>query len=470
MKKTLLIFLFYIIVIVHFLSQESYTNLVSSFLNEKEITNAHVGIYLQNQNGKELINYNGNKLFIPASVQKLFTTAFILNLLPKDYVISTFVLSNGKLDSSSNSLVGNLIIKTFGDPSLESRYFKSNSFLKKLKLTLIQLKIDSIYGKILVFPNIDNYEVNNQWLWSDIGNYYGTGFSVHTFKDNYVEVFFSSNANIGDTTLIKKIHPNEKSFSINNHVIVGSSKRDLSYAYGSPYQSNRLMKGTIPINKQNYPVKVSMHDPKLFLQSALENLISELGIQVQSKNTTYQPLDTLLIHYSPSLIEMIKCINYQSNNSFAEHLLMKALESKTPNIMYDEAAEKLESFWKEELNLDEIIFKDGCGLSRLNLASPCSINSLLIYQINSNTFPDFLKSLPAAGVSGTLKYIGNNTAIEGNFIGKSGSMSGVRCYSGYFLKKEQYFPFTIMVNNFTTSDYIVRKYIEDLMVAIYQKI
>ncbi len=470
MKKTLLIFLFYIINTVNFLSQESINNLVSSFLNEKEIINSHVGICLQNQNGKELINYNGNKLFIPASVQKLFTTAFILNLLPKDYVISTFVLSNGKLDSSSNFLVGDLIFKTSGDPSLESRYFKTNSFLKKLKSTLVQLKIDSIYGKILVFPNIDNYEVNNQWLWSDIGNYYGTGFSVHTFKDNYVEVFFSSNANIGDTTFIKKMNPNEKSFSINNQVLTGESNRDLSYAYGSPYQSDRLMRGTIPKNKQNYPVKVSMHDPKLFLQSALENLILELGIQVQSKNTTDQPLDTLLVHYSPSLIEMIKCINYQSNNSFAEHLLMKALESKTPNIMYDEAAEKLESFWKEKLNLEEIIFKDGCGLSRLNLASPYSINSLLINQIKSNTFPDFLKSLPAAGVSGTLKYIGNNTAIEGNFIGKSGSMNGVRCYSGYFLKKEQYFPFTIMVNNFITSDYIIRKYIEDLMVAIYQKI
>ena len=208
MKKTLLIFLFYIINTVNFLSQESINSLVSSFLNEKEITNSHVGICLQNQNGKELINYNGNKLFIPASVQKLFTTAFILNLLPKDYVISTFVLSNGKLDSSSNSLVGDLIFKTSGDPSLESRYFKTNSFLKKLKSKLVQLKIDSIYGKILVFPNIDNYEVNNQWLWSDIGNYYGTGFSVHTFKDNYVEVFFSSNADIGDTTFTdSKVNP-----------------------------------------------------------------------------------------------------------------------------------------------------------------------------------------------------------------------------------------------------------------------
>ena len=77
----------------------------------------------------------------------------------------------------------------------------------------------------------------------------------------------------------------------------------------------------------------------------------------------------------------------------------------------------MENFWKEELNLSDILFKDGCGLSRLNLASPYSINSLLNYQIQSNTFSTFLKSLPVAGVSVNLKYIGSNTAIEGKFIG-----------------------------------------------------
>ena len=276
--------------------------------------------------------------------------------------------------------------------------------------------------------------------------------------------------NIGDTTNILKIYPNEKTFLIKNEVLIGSSNRDLSYAFGAPFQSERLMKGTIPKNKEEYPVKVAMHNPKLFLQSAIENLILDLGIQIQSNKMESQTLDTLLIHHSPNIQEMIKCVNYQSNNSFAEHLLMKSIQFNKPNITYDEAPERLENFWKEELNISNILFKDGCGLSRLNLASPCSINSLLNYQIQSNTFLTFLNSLPVAGVSGTLKYIGSNTAVEGKFIGKSGSMSGVRCYSGYFLKNEQYFPFTIMVNNFTSSDYVIRKHIEELMVGIYQKI
>ena len=76
-------------------------------------------------------------------------------------------------------------------------------------------------------------------------------------------------------------------------------------------------------------------------------------------------------------------------------------------------------------------------------------------------------SLPVAGISGTLKSIGKKTAIEGNFIGKSGSMGGVRCYTGYFKKNEKYFPFTVMLNHFLVSDAKVRKAIEHLMEELY---
>ena len=96
----------------------------------------------------------------------------------------------------------------------------------------------------------------------------------------------------------------------------------------------------------------------------------------------------------------------------------------------------------------------------------------LNFQLNSKPLikETFLNSLPVAGVSGTLKFLGEGTPIEGNFIGKSGSMSGVRCYSGYFTKNSNYFPFTIMINNFICSDYLIRKHIEKLMIDIYSKL
>jgi D-alanyl-D-alanine carboxypeptidase/D-alanyl-D-alanine-endopeptidase (penicillin-binding protein 4) len=151
---------------------------------------------------------------------------------------------------------------------------------------------------------------------------------------------------------------------------------------------------------------------------------------------------------------------------------METVSNQNKMVSLDEATSFLELFWKEKLGLTDFTFKDGSGLSRLNLSSPNLFNQLLYFQLNSKLYikETFLNSLPIAGVSGTLKYLGDGTPIEGNFIGKSGSMSGVRCYSGYFKKNNNYFPFTIMINNFICSDYLIRKHIEKLMVAIYNNL
>ena len=105
-----------------------------------------------------------------------------------------------------------MIIITSGDPSLESRFFPSKSFIKELKSKLLELNIKSITGKIKIYPDFDTYQVNNQWLWSDLGNYYGSGYSLHSFKDNYVEVSFNSGNEIGSATKIVKIDPLVDSF------------------------------------------------------------------------------------------------------------------------------------------------------------------------------------------------------------------------------------------------------------------
>ena len=51
------------------------------------------------------------------------------------------------------------------------------------------LNIKFVSGNIIIYPDLNDYQSNSRWLWSDMGNYYGAGYSSHTFKDNYVEVF-----------------------------------------------------------------------------------------------------------------------------------------------------------------------------------------------------------------------------------------------------------------------------------------
>tara|TARA_Y100000385_G_scaffold161805_1_gene167793 strand:- start:113 stop:1420 length:1308 start_codon:yes stop_codon:yes gene_type:complete len=435
-----------------------------------------VGLKLQDQSGKDLLSYNSEKLLVPASLQKLFTTSYVLDQLSEDFVYKTYVLYSGSLDTNSKTLNGNLIIYTSGDPSLESRFFPSKSFINDLKSKLVESNINSITGKINIYPDFDTYQVNNQWLWSDLGNYYGSGYSSHSFKDNYVEVSFNSSNEIGSSTKVVKIDPMSDSFFLENNVTVGKSNRDLSYAFGAPMQKTRTLIGTIPRNKKNYVVKISMHDPKIFLKYAVEKVCIELGIIIDNNSTKINKdlkLDTILVYNSPSLTELVKCVNFKSNNNFAEHLLMKSVSLNHKDININKTAEYLQLFWEDKLSLKEMIFKDGCGLSRLNLCSANAFNDLLLYELErklSNGKESFFKSLPTSGKTGTLKYFGNELVFEEEFFGKSGSMGGVRCYSGYLSKNSQYYPLTIMVNNFTSNDYLIRKRIEELVENIYNNI
>jgi D-alanyl-D-alanine carboxypeptidase/D-alanyl-D-alanine-endopeptidase (penicillin-binding protein 4) len=241
-------------------------------------------------------------------------------------------------------------------------------------------------------------------------------------------------------------------------------------------QNHRTLIGTIPRNKKNYVVKISMHDPKIFLKQAVENACSELGIltsniSIKSKGNLH--LDTLLVYTSPSIMDLVKCVNFKSNNNYAEHLLIKSVSQNHKDIDINQAADYLQLYWEDKLGLKEMIFKDGCGLSRLNLCSANALNELLLYELErklSKAEESFLKSLPISGKTGTLKYFGDESVFEEEFFGKSGSMGGVRCYSGYLRKSSHYYPFTIMVNNFISNDYLIRKRIEELVVNIYNNI
>ena len=476
MNKRFLIFVLQFFFSFNFYSQNLLLKSLTDFLNTVEIKNSSVGLKLQDQSGKDLLSYNSEKLLVPASLQKLFTTSYILDQLSKDFVYKTYVLYSGSLDTNSKTLKGNLIIYTSGDPSLESRFVSSKSFIRDLKSKLLELNINSITGKIKIYPDFDNYQVNNQWLWSDLGNYYGSGYSSHSFKDNYVEVSFNSGNEIGSSTKVVKIDPMADSFFLENSVLVGKSNKDLSYAFGAPMQKNRILIGTIPRNKKNYVVKISMHDPKIFLKYAVEKVCIELGIIVDNNSTKINKdlkLDTLLVYNSPSLMELVKCVNFKSNNNFAEHLLMKSVSLNHKDIDINQAAEYLQLFWEDKLSLKEMIFKDGSGLSRMNICSPNAFNDLLLYELErkiSDGEESFLKSLPISGKTGTLKYFGDESVFQEKFFGKSGSMGGVRCYSGYLRKNSQYYPFTIMVNNFISNDYLIRKRIEELVVNIYNNI
>jgi D-alanyl-D-alanine carboxypeptidase/D-alanyl-D-alanine-endopeptidase (penicillin-binding protein 4) len=119
---------------------------------------------------------------------------------------------------------------------------------------------------------------------------------------------------------------------------------------------------------------------------------------------------------------------------------------------------------KNNINTDGMKIYDGSGLSPLNLVSPYMMTDFLRLMYKEKDFAAFFNSLPVAGKTGSIRRSFQNTKAKGNLRAKSGYISGVRTYAGYFKDlKNEMFAFTIFVNNFDCSPYVMKNKIQDLL-------
>jgi len=95
---------------------------------------------------------------------------------------------------------------------------------------------------------------------------------------------------------------------------------------------------------------------------------------------------------------------------------------------------------------------DGSGVSRYNVLSPDHIIHLLERMYADFTLrPEFVASLPIAGVDGTLEKRMRGTAAEGKLRAKTGTLRGVSALSGYTSTADgELLAFSIMMEHFVT--------------------
>jgi D-alanyl-D-alanine carboxypeptidase/D-alanyl-D-alanine-endopeptidase (penicillin-binding protein 4) len=110
-----------------------------------------------------------------------------------------------------------------------------------------------------------------------------------------------------------------------------------------------------------------------------------------------------------------------------------------------------------------MFIEDGSGLSPVNSINTRELVRLLVYMKNRGKyFSEYYSSLPDAGKNGTLKNSFKDPLFTSRLKAKSGSMTRVRSYAGYFTTlsgKEMVF--SIIINNYSgPSDKIISE-IED---------
>lgn len=449
---------------------------LESLLADSSMAGASAGICILNiSDNISAFEFNSGKSLTPASIQKLITAAAALELLGDDHIFTTKAGYSGTIDKRTATLSGNIIIKGGGDPSLGSEYFTFHygNFTEKWIKAFRDAGIKKVKGSVITDDSRFDYQpVPSKWAWEDIGNYYGAGVYGLSIFDNSYEIHFKTSGE-GSVPVITNVKPSICKPELSN-MLTASGTTDKGYVFSAPYNSYSWLSGTIPVNQPDFILRASIPDPPLILSRIVDMMLDSAGITTAGQPSTSRILDRsfdeniIIVDSvnSPPLRDIVRVMNHESVNLYAEHLVKeigKVLVNKGTSSAGTELILKFLS--DSGIETKGIFIEDGSGLSPKNTVTAKGMAELLSFiKKDSHIFSAFYNSLPEAGKAGTLKYYFRDPVFDSNLRAKSGSMSRVRSYSGYFKTASgKEMAFCIIVNNFSGSHQRIINYIEGIL-------
>jgi serine-type D-Ala-D-Ala carboxypeptidase/endopeptidase (penicillin-binding protein 4) len=434
---------------------------IDSLQHSKTLENGYLAVSIRNcKSGENLIQFNENKALRPASTLKLVTTATALGLLGENYRYKTSLEYNGSI--RNDTLLGNLIIKGSGDPTLGSWRFDETLDYSRLLLDwankIKSLKIKVIKGDIVTDQSVftDN-EVPASWQWGDMGNYYGAAAYSINFNENLFKAFFKTSKKDQEYSSLVKTEPSLSNYDFVNSVIGNKETTgDDVYLFSAPKSYIIYAKGSLPLNRDSFIVKGSIPNPAETMVRMLKNTLFKIDVSVISKDNYFNLLPNKIIDIvqSPSLFEICLNTNFDSINLYAESLLKTISLTEGKHANTENGIEILKRYWEAKgLDLKGLYMKDGSGLSTANAITANNMTDILVASSKEKIFKAFHQGIPVLGRDGTMKNIAKNKEWAKNFSVKSGTIEKVKSFAGYFYnKKGVLMAFSIMANQFEGSE------------------
>ncbi len=230
---------------------------------------------------------------------------------------------------------------------------------------------------------------------------------------------------------------------------------DRRQSYGSPITRLAIQSNATEKSNQ-YPLES--------FQSYLSSQIRSFGLSPYIINKPFKSrkiyfLNRKIINQieSAPFNSLLSLANSESHNFTAEILLRHAANNWNPKVASREVYKWLLS---NRIPVDEFVLVDGSGLSRENKATSIGIASLLWFMDNEKGADLYRSSMSILGVRGTLRGFEGNSDIDGNFHGKTGTLTGVRAISGILntINGKRYIG--IVSNNVYQPDILIKSILE----------
>jgi len=426
--------------------------------------------------GTQLYAHNSQTALVPASLVKLFTTSAGFDRLGAQFRFCTTLAYSGDIDKNG-TLHGSIYIIGGGDPLLGSyryRQTQPDSLFAIWHQALVAAGIKAVDGRVHYDASIfDNHPINNNWPWGDIGNYYGCGASGLNFHENMFFIYLNPGAKVGFPASLSRTAPAGLNLRIINEAVTGQPKSgDNIIVYGDPGSSLRTCTGTLPVDARNFSVRASLPKPAQACADLFTVYLRQHKLHVSgaASEALQRPrnLISLLEYTSPAYTLIAQYTNMTSNNIYAESI-HRFLGYKMNGLGSNANGNKAVADYIKRLNLEAsgIVLDDGCGLSMHNRLTADFLCRFLCEVAKTNYFNDFLKSLPSAGESGTVKKMLTGLPPKVSVSMKSGSMTGVRSFAGYVTNaKGDRYCFAVIANNYDCTGAQMRAKLEKIILKI----
>jgi len=418
---------------------------VDGLLKDSVLHGASVGILVKSlKTGKVLYRRNSEKLFVPASTNKIITGAAALETLGPKFKFNTQVYVDPPL-GADGTVNGNLYIKGFGDPSL---------VVEETWLLAHQIHghgVRSIAGDVVgddsFFEATTFYE---SWGFKSPRSY-AAPMGALSFNWNTLQAYVAPGLSAGAPAHVT-LNPEGDYFQLENHVkTCGACRTSVRLRIKD---RRAIVTGKIGIEAEPQTAFASISAPLPHAVNAIKALLKKEGVEilgVPRAGIVPETARLLFIHESRDLSLIIRYL-YRFSNNFTAEQIQKTMGAQ---IFGGQATREkgcdatLDYMKKIGAFQPGIVIEDGSGLSRENRQSPESLVKVLTHVAETpEIFPEFLEAMAIGGVDGTIQYRFKNTRLEKRLRAKTGYLYGVVTLAGYAWNTEgEPFAFAIMIND-----------------------
>ena len=425
---------------------------VSQALAAAKIPAANIAVVVQEVGvHHETLRANASAAMNPASVMKLVTTYAALEQLGPAYRWRTDTYAAGT--PVDGVLDGDLFLRGGGDPRLDLEAFG------RLVRALRGKGLREIRGDLVI--DRSRFERGE----GDAGRFDGDPFRPYNVLPdallvNYKSLRFVFVAESERAAVRVYAEPRPPALEIVSVLRLsegacpeGSAFRDMLKPTFEPARQRVLFSGQYPASCGEKDLNVALLEPNDQVAGLLRQLWSESGgVWQGGVREGRVPSGSKLLHAleSPSLAEIVRDTNKFSNNIMARHLFLTlGIEgSGAPANTQKSVAAIRNWLAAKRIPVPELVMENGSGLSRNERISAGNLALLLQAAWKSPVMPEFIASMPIAGIDGTMRRRVKGEGVTGQAHIKTGLLSDVRSMAGYVLDRNgQRFVVVMMVNH-----------------------